>query len=82
MTLCASANAATVHHSRPRHQVVAGPGQDLHAISRGAYLAVGPTIKYGTPRYDDPSRFAGDYGTPRYDDPSKSGGSEALPIQY
>ena len=73
MTLCASASAATVHHSSPRNHVIARPdviarpGQDFHAIPRGAYLAVGPTINYSTPRYDDPSKF---------------GGGEALPVQY
>ena len=66
MTLCASANAATMHHSSPRHHVVAGPGQDFHAIPRWEYLAVGPTINYGIPRYDDPSKF---------------GGGEALPVE-
>ena len=74
MTLCASASAATVHHSSPRHHVIARPGhviarpgQDFHAIPRGAYLAAGPTINYGTPRYDDPSKF---------------GGGEALPVEH
>ena len=67
MTLCASASAATVHHSSLRHHVIARPGQDFHAIPRGAYLAAGPTINYGTPRYDDPSKF---------------GGGEALPVKY
>ena len=67
MTLCASASAATLHHSSPRNHVIARPGQDFHAIPRGAYLAAGPTINYGTPRYDDPSKF---------------GGGEALPVEY
>jgi hypothetical protein len=76
MTFCASASAETVYHSSPRNtvyhssprnHVIARPGQDFHAIPRGAYLAAGPTINYGTPRYDDPSKF---------------GGGEALPVEH
>src|SRR6266436_3849447 len=69
MTLCASANAATLHHYRTRHYVVIPP-------SVASSFAAVPGWTYAPPRpavqYDD---------TPSYNDPSKSGGETALPIQ-
>jgi hypothetical protein len=67
MTLCASANAATLHHYRSHHHVVISPGV-------AASFAAVPGRTYAAPpavRYDD---------APSYNDPSKSGGSTALPI--
>ena len=62
MTLCASASAATVHHSR--HHVIARQALDS-AVLRRAYLTVGPAVRYNdTPSYDDPSRFGGGEALP------------------
>jgi hypothetical protein len=52
ITLCASASAATVHHSR--HHVVVRPSESW------AYAAPRPTVHYNdTPSYDDPSKYGG-----------------------
>jgi hypothetical protein len=69
MTLCASANAATLHHHRTRHHVVLPPGvaSSFAAVPRWTYAPPSPAV-----HYDD---------TPSYNDPSKSGGEAALPIQ-
>jgi hypothetical protein len=69
MTLCTSADAATLHHHRARHHVVIPPGvaSSFAAVPRWTYAPPSPTDPY-----DD---------TPSYNDPSKSGGSTALPIQ-
>jgi hypothetical protein len=69
MTLCASANAATLHHHRARHHVVlpAGVASSFAAVPRSAYAPPRPTDPY-----DD---------TPSYNDPSKFGGGTALPVQ-
>jgi hypothetical protein len=68
MILCASASAATVRHTIPRHHAIVRPGQGFpgYAVPGWAYAAPRPTV-----HYDD---------TPSYNDPSKSGGSTALPI--
>jgi hypothetical protein len=62
ITLCASANATTVHHSRLRH-VIVRPNQGLtlgHAVSGWAYAPPRPPVHYhDTPSYDDPSKFGG-----------------------
>jgi hypothetical protein len=75
MTLCASANAATLHHHRARHYVVIPPGvaASFGAVPDGPYYAPpGPMVPYRPMvPYDD---------TPSYNDPSKFGGSTALPI--
>ncbi len=56
ITLCASASAATVHHSR-HHVIVHSQGW--------AYAAPRPPIDYDdTPSYDDPSKFGGDQALP------------------
>src|SRR6266436_3395271 len=62
MTLCVSANAATLHHHRTRHHVVIPPGvaSSFAAVPGWTYAPVSPAV-----RYDD---------TPSYNDPSKSGG--------
>jgi hypothetical protein len=52
ITLCASASAATVHHSR--HHVIVRPSQGW------AYAAPRPAVHYDdTPSYNDPSKFGG-----------------------
>jgi hypothetical protein len=67
MTLCASANAATLHH-RARHHVVipAGVASSFAAVPDGTYAPPPPAVHYDTPSYNDPSKF---------------GGPAALPIQ-
>jgi hypothetical protein len=69
MILCASASAATVHHTIPRHHVIVRPSQGFpgYAVPGSAYAALPPTV-----HYDD---------TPSYNDPSKFGGPTALPIE-
>jgi hypothetical protein len=61
ITLCASASAATIRHSR---QAIVRPSQGYAAPS-SAYAAVRPPIRYDdTPSYDDPSKFGGDAALP------------------
>jgi hypothetical protein len=61
MTLCASASAATTHHSR---HVTVRPSQG-HAVLGSAYAAPRPPIHYDdNPSYDDPSKFGGDAALP------------------
>ena len=69
MTLCASANAATLHHHRTRHHVVIPPGvaSSFAAVPGRSYAPPPPAIHYND--------------TPCYNDPSKSGSETALPIQ-
>jgi len=69
LILCASASAATVHHTVPRHHVIVLHSQGFsdYAVPGRAYAAPPPTV-----HYDD---------TPSYNDPSKFGGSTALPIE-
>jgi hypothetical protein len=58
ITLCASASAASMHHSR--HV----PGQG-YVVSGWAYAAPRSPIHYeDTPSYDDPSRFGGGTALP------------------
>ena len=55
ITLCASANAATVHNSRTHHLFFIPPGVALSVAA-----VPGRPIHYNdTPNYDDPSRFGG-----------------------
>ena len=57
ITLCASASAATVHHSR--HHVIVGPNLGW------AYPAPRPPVHYDdTPSYNDPSKFGGSAALP------------------
>jgi hypothetical protein len=49
ITLCASANAATVHHAYRRHAIV-HPNQ--------AYAPPGPPIRYYPAPYGDPQGYA------------------------
>src|ERR1700688_1816806 len=68
MTLCASANAATLHHHRTRHHVVIPPGlaSSFAAVPGGAQIYRDDSVPGGLRTdYDDP---------PSYNDPSKSGG--------
>ena len=57
ITLCASADAATVHHSR--HHVIVRPSQGW------AYAERQPPIDYDDAlSYDDPSKFGGSLALP------------------
>jgi hypothetical protein len=51
IALCASANAARVHHSKPRHVTV--------RPSQGVDPRFPPVLQDQTPSYDDPSKFGG-----------------------
>ena len=51
IALCASANAARVHHPKPRHVIV-------HP-SQGADPHFPPVLQDQTPSYNDPSKFGG-----------------------
>ena len=67
-----SANAATVHHAKPRHHVVVSPSRSWTPGFAdpgwwGAYAGPRPPV-----HYDD---------TPSHDDPSKFGGGAALPVE-
>ena len=70
--LCASANAATVHHHRVRHHVVMSRGvmspgvaSSYASAPRSAYAPSGPADPYDdTPSYNDPSKFGGDTALP------------------
>jgi hypothetical protein len=67
MTLCASANAATLHHHHARHHVVVrhGVADSFAAVPRSAYAPSRPTDSYDdTPSYNDPSKFGGDTALP------------------
>jgi hypothetical protein len=48
VTLCAPADAATVHHAKPRHVIV--------RPSQGVDPRFPPVLQDQTPSYDDPSR--------------------------
>ena len=67
ISLCASADAATVHHRKWRH-VVVRPNESLNvdglnfgpAGSSWAYAPARPPVHHDdTPSYDDPSKFGG-----------------------
>jgi hypothetical protein len=60
ITLCASASAAAVHHSRTHHPVFIPPSV---ANSFAAVPGVYPTI-HSTPSYNDPSRVGSDEAVP------------------
>jgi hypothetical protein len=51
VALCASADAAKVHHSKPRHVIV--------RPSQGEDPRFPPVLQDQTPSYDDPSKFGG-----------------------
>ena len=62
ITLCPSANAATLHRSKPLHAIVrARQGLSLSfAAPRWTIGRPGPSIDYhDTPSYDDPSKYGG-----------------------
>jgi hypothetical protein len=62
ITLCASANAATAHHSRTHHHVIIRPGvtSSFAAVPGWTYAPPRPPVHYDdTPSYDDPSKFGG-----------------------
>jgi hypothetical protein len=57
--LCASADAATPHHPRPRHHAIVPPSQDV-AVPPGWYKFPGyPPIPPEKNRNLDPSNFGG-----------------------
>jgi hypothetical protein len=67
VTICASANAATVHHSRKHHHVIipAGAASSFAAVPGLSYAPPPPAVRYdGTPSYDDPSKFGGPTALP------------------
>ncbi len=51
VALCASADAARVHHSKSRYVIV--------RPSKGVDPRFPPVLQDQTPRYDDPSKFGG-----------------------
>ena len=53
VALCASANAATVHHAKPRHLIM----RYSQGVTR--HFVVPPAKYDDVPRYNDPSKFAG-----------------------
>jgi hypothetical protein len=67
ITLCAPADAATLHHPKRRHVVVrANEGVNFDglnfgpAVSSWAYARARPPMRYeATPSYNDPSKFGG-----------------------
>jgi hypothetical protein len=56
IALCASANATTLHHSKPRH-VIVSPSQDTTPVFGSPEWA--RLHREDTPSYDDPSKFGG-----------------------
>ncbi len=64
IALCASAEAATAHHSHARHRVVVRHNQGFipgYAVPGWAYAAPRPPVYFNdTPSYDDPSKFGGE----------------------
>ncbi len=62
ITLCASVNAATVHHPMLRH-VIVRPSQgwtSRDAVPNWDYVRARPPVHYDdTPSYNDPSKFGG-----------------------
>ena len=62
IALCASANAATVHHSKPRH-AIARPSQSVDPRfvrpSQSVDPRFPPVLQDQTPSYNDPSKFGG-----------------------
>jgi hypothetical protein len=63
ITLCASASAATIHHSRAHHVVFMSPSA---ASSFAAVPGWGDTTIRYTPSYNDPSRHGGDEALPAH----------------
>ena len=53
IALCTSANAARVHHSKPRHVIV------RHSQGVTPRFVVAPAKYDDTPSYNDPSEFGG-----------------------
>jgi hypothetical protein len=62
IALCASANAARLHHAQPRHvikprHIIVLPGQDMIPVFGSPEWA--RLHRKDTPSYDDPSKFGG-----------------------
>ena len=59
ITVCASANAATVHHSRTRHHITIQPSQGI-CVPPACYKFPGyPPLPPEAIRTHDPSNFGG-----------------------
>ena len=62
IALCASADAARVHHSKPRN-VIVGPSQGVgpRFVRPGQSVdpRFPPVLQDQTPSYNDPSKFGG-----------------------
>jgi len=61
IALCASANAARLHHAKPRH-VIVRPSQDMVRPNQDMIPVFGSPEwerlhRENTPSYDDPSKF-------------------------
>jgi hypothetical protein len=54
ITLCTSANAARVHHFKPRHDVIV-----RHSQGVSPRFVFAPAKYDDTPSYNDPSKFGG-----------------------
>ena len=62
ISLCATANAATVHHSR--EHVIVQSGQ-IEGLPLSAYGAPRPSVDYDdAPTYNDPSKYGGGTALP------------------
>jgi len=60
VVLCASANAATAHHSKPRHAIVSPSLVGAPPSGFAPRSAVWPPVLQDqTPSYNDPSKFGG-----------------------
>jgi hypothetical protein len=62
IALCASANAARVHHSKPRNVIFgASQGVGLRFVrpSQSVDPRFPPVLQDQTPSYNDPSKFGG-----------------------
>ena len=62
ITLCAAANAATVHHGQGRH-VRSNPGRIVGPVSGFAYAPAGPMVRdrRSAPIYNQPSVYENRY---------------------
>jgi len=59
ITLCASADAATVHHSKPPAVHLRTRQHGIVRPSEAVDPRFPPVLQDQTPRYDDPSKFGG-----------------------
>ena len=83
ITLCASASAATVHHSKPRHAIVR-PSQGVTVPGAASRFPAGPTTRRGA-GWMMPARAGHRPDGPcPIDNPNnnRSGGRERLTIAF